>query len=112
MNKLPFARFLTRVFLAFLSVLPVHSALPQFDDEACAKLRDFGKFYDNPEAKGLQSAKLFLSYQHQVGLIDGEEVFDYLTDPNDYDSDDDGLGDGLEIWMQTDPLSPDSPSRR
>ena len=74
MNKLPFARFLTRVFLAFLSVLPVHSALPQFDDEACAKLRDFGKFYDNPEAKGLQSAKLFLSYQHQVGLIDGEDA--------------------------------------
>ena len=52
--------------------------LAQINNKSCEKLKNFGKFYESPESKGLQSAKLFLSYQHQFGMIDG-------TDANDKD---------------------------
>ena len=44
------------------------------------------------------------------GLLDSEETSDgYGTDPYDWDSDDDGLGDGMEVLtLGTDPLSNDS----
>lgn len=40
------------------------------------------------------------------GLKDGEEI-DRGTDPNDMDSDDDGINDGDEVSNDTDPLNPD-----
>lgn len=42
------------------------------------------------------------------GLTDGEEHFDTGTDPLDPDTDDDGLTDGKEIEIGTDPLNPDT----
>ncbi|MCO4748227.1 MAG: hypothetical protein KC912_25760 [Proteobacteria bacterium] len=41
------------------------------------------------------------------GLSDGEET-DLGTDPNDYDTDDDGIGDGTEAGGTTDPLDADT----
>ena len=44
---------LTRLCITLLgtspAVLPLHSSFSQINDETCAKLRDFGKFYDNPD---------------------------------------------------------------
>ena len=45
----------------------------QINEKKCDVLRDFGKFYENPESSGIQSSKLFFSYQHQIGAIDGED---------------------------------------
>ncbi len=43
------------------------------------------------------------------GLSDGEEVLDFETDPNEPDSDDDGLSDGEEVLeFDTDPNDPDT----
>lgn len=43
------------------------------------------------------------------GLLDGEEVLDYLTDPLDRDTDRDGLDDGDEVMTYyTDPNYSDS----
>ena len=42
------------------------------------------------------------------GLEDGEEVLTLGTDPNDADSDDDGLSDGAEVSAGTDPNDADS----
>ena len=42
-------------------------------DEFCQNLKDFGKFYAKQNSPALQSAKLFLSYQHQIGHIDGTD---------------------------------------
>lgn len=46
----------------------------QTHNEGCEKLKRFGEFYERPESKALQSAKLFLSYQHQAGMIDGTDA--------------------------------------
>ena len=46
----------------------------QINQEKCDALRNFGKFYENRESSGIQSSKLFLSYQHQIGAIDGEDI--------------------------------------
>lgn len=44
-----------------------------------------------------------------VGLKDGEEAYVYKTNPNDLDTDDDGLMDGEEVnTYNTDPKDPDS----
>ncbi|WP_407679004.1 hypothetical protein [Candidatus Seribacter sulfatis] len=54
----------------------INIALPtsaQIKEETCEKLKNIGKFYENPESSSLQSAKLFLSYQHQIGYIDGAD---------------------------------------
>ena len=45
----------------------------QNDEEFCQTLKNLGKFYDSPDFSGLQSANLFLSYQHQLGYIHGED---------------------------------------
>ena len=45
----------------------------QLSDEFCQHLKDFGKFYAKQNSPALQSAKLFLSYQHQIGHIDGTD---------------------------------------
>lgn len=61
--------------LACLTFL-INIALPtsaQLKEENCEKLQNFGKFYENPNSRNLQSAKLFLSYQHQIGYIDGAD---------------------------------------
>ena len=42
------------------------------------------------------------------GLLDGEEINDYDTDPLDSDTDDDDYDDGYEVERGTDPLDPDS----
>ena len=42
------------------------------------------------------------------GLSDGDEVNIYKTSPVDYDTDNDGLGDGKEIELKTNPLDIDS----
>lgn len=83
MNKLSFARDLPKIALTFLLLYPLGYSFSQDSEKAlentdsieddCAKLRNFGKFYDKPDATGLQNAKLFLSYQHQIGHIDGED---------------------------------------
>ena len=42
------------------------------------------------------------------GLLDGEEWTDYGTDPTMYDTDGDSFSDGLEVEAGTDPLDPES----
>jgi len=42
------------------------------------------------------------------GLFDSDEVVTHGTDPNNSDTDNDGLSDDLEIQAGTDPLNPDS----
>lgn len=42
------------------------------------------------------------------GLSDERETNQHNTDPNDPDSDDDGLNDGVEVEGETDPRNPDS----
>ena len=49
------------------------SGLAQLSDEFCKELKNFGEFYENPDSSGLQQAELFLSYQHQIGYIDGTD---------------------------------------
>ena len=63
----------------------------QLSEEFCEELKDFGKFYENPDASILRSAKLFLSYQHQIGHIDG-------TDGAGQDFDD-SLEEFRRFWM-------------
>ena len=41
------------------------------------------------------------------GLIDGEEINDYQTDPTDIDTDGDGFDDGEEVEYATNPASTD-----
>ena len=83
MNVSLFPRFLISTLAILLTAFPLQSTFPQPKDQpgedaknlddACAKLRNFGKFYDNPESSGLQNAKLFLSYMHQFGYVDGKD---------------------------------------
>ena len=61
--------FLSAVFLHFSSF----NLSAQLSDEFCQNLKDFGNFYSNENSPALQSAKLFLSYQHQIGHIDGTD---------------------------------------
>ena len=60
------------IFLLFFSSLSFLS-FAQLNGEACSKLKNLGKFYENPKGRILQSAKLFLSYQHQIGHISGSD---------------------------------------
>ena len=57
--------------LCFLALSGFLSSLMSKD--FCEGLEGFGRFYERPESGGLQSAKLFLSYQHQLGHIDGQD---------------------------------------
>ena len=59
------------IFLLALTM--IQSSLAQMKEEICPKLKHFGRFYENPDGKVLQNAKLFLSYQHQVGHISGKD---------------------------------------
>lgn len=59
--------------LLILFIQPLQS-FGQLNEESCTKLKSFGKFYENPDSSGLQSAKLFLSYQHQVASINGKDA--------------------------------------
>ena len=43
------------------------------------------------------------------GILDGDEIAVYGTDPGNFDSDFDGLGDGAEIAAGTDPLLAEGP---
>lgn len=65
--------FKNSLFFFFTIFLATGINLAQTDSTFCDKLKSFGHFYDSPDSKGLQSAKFFLSYQHQVGHIDGED---------------------------------------
>ena len=90
MNASLFPRFLIATLAILLAVLPLRFSFSQPKDQpnedaenlddACSKLRNFGKFYDKPESGGLQNAKFFFSYMHQFGYVDGKDknglVFD------------------------------------
>ena len=68
------SKVLKRICSPLISVfIFLPSLLGQTTNTFCEKLNDFGTFYENPESPGLQSTKLFLSYQHQVGHIDGTD---------------------------------------
>ena len=54
----------------FLLLTPTYGEL---SDEICKGFKDIGRFYENPDSEFLQSANLFLSYQHQIGHIDGSD---------------------------------------
>ncbi|MBD3191774.1 MAG: hypothetical protein GF308_14095 [Candidatus Heimdallarchaeota archaeon] len=47
---------------------------------------------------------------YDAALVDQQRLIspDWVTDPNDPDTDDDGLKDGRERWIMTDPLNVDS----
>jgi len=71
-NKaLAVASFFSPLFLLFIH--PVQS-FGQLKEESCTKLKKFGEFYENQDSSGLQSAKLFLSYQHQLASINGRDA--------------------------------------
>ena len=69
--------FCLKILPSFLSLLGtvalVNPLIAQLSEEVCDNLINFGKFYNNSDASTLQSAKLFLSYQHQIGHIDGTD---------------------------------------
>ena len=44
----------------------------ELSDEICKGFKDIGRFYENPDAEFLQSANLFLSYQHQIDISTGQ----------------------------------------
>lgn len=54
----------------------------------------------------LSKASSYQSDSNDDGLSDGDEV-GLGTDPLDPDTDDDGLSDGDEVGLGTDPLNPD-----
>jgi hypothetical protein len=61
----------------------------------------------------LPSASAFIDYASQIdsdsdGLLDAEELNIYFTDPYNFDTDSDGMGDGWEILEHLNPLSPDT----
>ena len=63
-----------KISFTFVLFLQFHLlGFAQLSEEFCEELKDFGKFYENPDASILRSAKLFLSYQHQIGHIDGTD---------------------------------------
>ena len=78
-------------FFAICLLALTGSLSAQFNEDFCQNLENFGKFYDRPESSGLQSAKLFLSYQHQLGHIKGE-------DKNGHSFDDD-FEEFRRFWM-------------
>lgn len=47
-------------------------------------------------------------YLPAINMNDGEEVLTYGTDPNNTDTDGDGLNDGVEIRKGGDPMDPDT----
>ncbi len=62
------------VFLFTVSLVIFNSlTFAQLNDEFCENLKNFGELYENPESAGLQQAKFFLSYQHQIGHMDGTD---------------------------------------
>lgn len=62
-----------RCILGILFFIIAHFSHAQLEERNCEKLKNLGKFYENLEGDILQSAKLFLSYQHQVGAINGTD---------------------------------------
>ena len=65
---------------------------------------------------GLLSPRLVRAAQRsdrdQDGLFDVDEDNIYGTNPDDPDSDDDGLGDGEEVYLGTDPTAPNAAPER
>ncbi|MCF6239693.1 MAG: hypothetical protein L3J79_12980, partial [Candidatus Marinimicrobia bacterium] len=79
--------------------------------------RDFStKIYQKLDAQGdLRGIKVDAGFDEFIeidtdgdGLVDSEELYVYLTDPDNPDSDADGLSDGDEIQAQTNPNAPDT----
>jgi hypothetical protein len=66
---LPYRRFILGSLFFITSLF----SYAQVEVRNCEKLKNLGKFYENQEGDIFQSAKLFLSYQHQVGTIDGTD---------------------------------------
>ncbi len=56
------------------------------------------------EVDGIRSTTPLLNDTDGDGLLDGEEIFEYLTDPTWNDTDMDGMPDGWEIRYGLDPL--------
>ena len=65
--------FKTLSLCSSILILPHIFGFAQLSDEFCKDLKKFGEFYENPDSSGLQQAELFLSYQHQIGHIDGTD---------------------------------------
>jgi 6-phosphogluconolactonase (cycloisomerase 2 family) len=78
-------------------------------------ITDPGVAGQDPDHDGLTNLE---EYQHGTdpnnsdtdgdGLSDGDEVHKYHTDPLNPDTDGDGLSDGEEVRLGTDPLNPDT----
>ena len=65
--------FKTLSLCATILILSHIVGFAQLSDKFYKDLKKFGEFYENPDSSGLQQAKLFLSYQHQIGHIDGTD---------------------------------------
>ena len=78
------------IAISMVSMLP-EKASGQEKKSACEKLKNLGKLYDNPESKGFQNIKLFLSYMHQYGYVDGKD--------SNGKSFDDSMEETRRFWM-------------
>ena len=63
----------TLFFLSIIFFISNGKVSAQLSDEFCENLKGYGEFYNNPESSFFQQAELFLSYQHQIGHIDGTD---------------------------------------
>ena len=69
-----FRRKISKLFLlSIIFFISNGKVFAKLSDEFCDNLSNFGEFYDRPESSALQQAELFLSYQHQIGHIDGTD---------------------------------------
>ena len=63
----------TLFYFSFIFFISNGKVGAQLSDEICENLKEYGEFYDNNESLVFQQAELFLSYQHQIGHIDGTD---------------------------------------
>ena len=59
------------VLFSFLCIIVPCSSMGQSKNSI--NLKELGEFYSNPNSSGFQKSRLFLSYQHQIGIIKGRD---------------------------------------